>query len=66
MPARAEGIPRALMKGVQNFGYNIDTDDWIRMLNDNDRWIKSVNLRENVLKMFYRWHFKTGIKGVRN
>ena len=51
-------VKAVMMKGIQNFGYNIDTDDLIRMWNENYRRIKSVNLRENVLKMFHRWHLK--------
>ena len=47
---------KEVIKWVQNSGYNIDIDDWMRMWKENYNLIKLINLRENILKMFYRWH----------
>ena len=48
---------KMMIKWVSNFGYNIDIDHWTMMWKECYKMIKLVNLRENILKMFYRWYY---------
>lgn len=45
-----------MVKWMQNFGYNIDIDDWAKIWKTNIRITKSVNFKENLYKMFYKWY----------
>ena len=53
----SERVKETMIKWARDFGYNIDIDHWTLMWKDCYKMIKPVNLRENVLKMFYRWHY---------
>ena len=35
----------------------MDLDDWTKMWKESYKMLKPANLRENILKMFYRWHY---------
>ena len=45
-----ERVKEVMVKWAQNFGYNINTDEWIKMWKE----YQMIHLRENIPKMFHR------------
>ena len=52
-----ERVKETMVKWVKKFVYNVDLDDWTKMWKESYKMLKPANLRENILKMFYRWHY---------
>ena len=52
-----ERVKETMVKWANCFGYSVDLDDWTKMWKESYKMLKPVNLRENILKMFYRWHY---------
>lgn len=53
-----EDIVKPIMiKWAQNLGRVITLDKWDEIWKVNMKIVKSISIRENIIKMFYRWHF---------
>ena len=52
-----ERVKETMVKWAKKFGHGVDLDDWIKMWKESYKMLKPANLRENILKMFYRWHY---------
>ena len=45
-----------MIRWAQNIRHNIDIDQWLQIWQNHVKHTKLVNIKENINKMFYRWH----------
>lgn len=50
-------VKPTMIKWAQNFERIIILDEWDDIWSTNMKIIKSISVRENIIKMFYRWHY---------
>ena len=49
-------VKECMTKWAQNIGHNFDIDQWLKIWQNNIKLTRLVNFKENIYKMFYRWH----------
>ena len=54
---KEELVKSAMIKWAQDIGHNIFMTQWEKLWKDDIRFTACINLRENVMKMIYRWHY---------
>lgn len=56
-----ELIKEAMIKWAIDFRHNIEYDAWMKLWNENLKFTACITLKENVMKMIYRWYL-TSVK----
>uniref|UniRef100_A0A670JMH3 Reverse transcriptase domain-containing protein n=1 Tax=Podarcis muralis TaxID=64176 RepID=A0A670JMH3_PODMU len=51
-----EEVKVVMIQWAKDLGYNIDLDDWQKIWNENLKFTACVTLKENTMKMVYRWY----------
>lgn len=49
-------IKKQIMSWAQDFNETIQLEEWTTALQNNFKFLKSADLRENYYKMMYKWY----------
>uniref|UniRef100_A0A670ICM2 Reverse transcriptase domain-containing protein n=1 Tax=Podarcis muralis TaxID=64176 RepID=A0A670ICM2_PODMU len=51
-----EEVKAVMVQWARDFGYNVQLEDWERLWKENIKFTACTLLRENMMKMLYRWY----------
>uniref|UniRef100_A0A670IBL2 Reverse transcriptase domain-containing protein n=1 Tax=Podarcis muralis TaxID=64176 RepID=A0A670IBL2_PODMU len=51
-----EEVKSVMIQWAKDFGYNIQFEEWEKLWNENIKFTACTLLKENIMKMFYRWY----------